>query len=200
MLGNLVYLLLKVAILLIYLYKWKPVLMYKTLFFIALLGVAACTDDDQNAGNLKEYDGPVSEISDTEILYSDSAKLRVRVEGKKQLEFENGDQEFPEGFYIEFFDPEGIKTSTIKANQGKFDQKENLYTATGEVIVRNLIEENKLETEVLHWSPEKHEIFTDRYVEITTGEEVLMGEGLTADEDFSSYRILKPTGSFSINN
>lgn len=170
------------------------------LFFIALLGITACADDDQDAGNLKEYDGPVSEVSDTEILYSDSARLRVRVKGKKQLDFANGDQEFPEGFYIEFFDEEGIKSSTIKANHGKFDQKENLYTATGEVVVKNLVEENKLETEVLHWNPSEHEIFTDRYVEITTEGSVLMGEGLTAVEDFSSYRILKPTGSLPINN
>ncbi len=173
--------------------------MGKILFLITILGLAACADEGQSADNLKEYEGPISEVTNSDIKYSDSAKLRVRVKGEKQLDYENGNQEFPEGFYIEFFDPDGTKTATIKAKQGKYSKKDNLYTATEEVVVTNLVEKTKLETELLNWSPEKHEVFTDRYVEITTDGSVLMGEGLTALEDFSSYRILKPTGSLPIN-
>ncbi len=107
------------------------------------------------------------------------------------MDYENGNQEFPEGFYIEFFDPDGTKTATIKANQGKYSKKDNLYTATEEVVVTNLVEETKLETELLNWNPEKHEVFTDRYVEITTDGSVLMGEGLTALGGFLLLQNLK---------
>jgi LPS export ABC transporter protein LptC len=158
----------------------------------------SCDDDSQNADNFKEYEGPISETYNTEILYSDSAQLRIKLQGPRQLMYENGDQDFPEGIYIEFFDEEGTKTTTIEANQGYFNNEENKYTATGEVVVKNLETGEKLETEVLHWERNKHSINTDRYVEIESDGEILMGEGLEAEEDFSSYEILKPTGVFSI--
>jgi hypothetical protein len=55
-----------------------------------------------------------------------------------------------------------------------------------------------MNTEELNWVPAKQKIFTDKFVTIQTKEEVLKGQGLEAKQDFSSYRILKPTGTFPI--
>lgn len=160
--------------------------------------IFSCDDDSQNADTFKEYEGPVSETFNTEVLYSDSAQVRIKLQAQRQLQYENGDQDFPEGIYIEFFDEAGVKTTSIEANQGHYSKEENKYTATGEVVVKNLEKNEKLETEVLYWERNKRSINTDRYVEIESEGEVLMGEGLEAKEDFSSYEILKPTGVFSI--
>ncbi|MEQ9440449.1 MAG: LPS export ABC transporter periplasmic protein LptC [Cyclobacteriaceae bacterium] len=160
--------------------------------------IFSCDDDSQNADTFKEYEGPVSETFNTEVLYSDSAQVRIKLQAQRQLQYENGDQDFPEGIYIEFFDEAGVKTTSIEANQGYYSKEENKYTATGEVVVKNLEKNEKLETEVLYWERNKRSINTDRYVEIESEGEVLMGEGLEAKEDFSSYEILKPTGVFSI--
>lgn len=175
--------------------------MWKLLLkLLILMGLTGCFDDSQDADDFKEYEGPISELSNVETLYSDSAIVRIRLTAQKQLNFENGDLEFPEGLYIEFYEEDGSKSSTIEADQGSYNKDENLYTAIGEVVVRNLVTGEKLETEELNWNPGKHEIYTDRYVEIETDGEILMGEGLESNENFSSYRILKPTGSFSIDN
>ena len=166
---------------------------------LIIVGMAwGCDDDSQNADAFKEYNGPILETTNTELLYSDSAQLRIKLQAQRQLQYQNGDQDFPEGIYIEFFDEEGTKTTSIEANQGYYDKAENMYTATGEVVVKNLVTGEKLETEVLHWERDRHSINTDRYVEIESDGEILMGEGLEAKEDFSSYEILKPTGVFSI--
>jgi LPS export ABC transporter protein LptC len=157
-----------------------------------------CDDDSQTADDFKEYDGPVMEATNIEILYSDSAQVRIKLEAQRQLQYLNGDQDFPEGIYIEFFDELGAKTTSIRANQGYYNKEEDKYTATGEVVVKNLESGEKLETEILHWERNKHSINTDRYVEIESEGEILMGEGLEAEEDFSSYEILKPTGIFSL--
>jgi len=171
-------------------------------FCTVVLGIAglvwSCDDDSQTADDFKEYEGPIMEATNIEILYSDSAQVRIKLEAQRQLQYLNGDQDFPEGIYIEFFDELGVKTTSIKANQGYFSKEENKYTATGEVVVRNLESGEKLETEILHWERNKKSINTDRYVEIESEGEILMGEGLEAKEDFSSYEILKPTGIFSL--
>ena len=167
--------------------------------FGLLLAVSSCYDDSRSADDFKEYDGPSLEVADAEFLFSDSAIVRMKFTAQRQLQYANGDQDFPEGIYIESYETDGVKTSTIVADRGHYDQKDDKYTAEGNVVVKNLESGETLKTEILHWEPRKKEIHTDRYVEIASQEEVIMGEGLTAVEDFSSYRILKPTGSFSVN-
>lgn len=169
------------------------------LLLFAALWTAACNEESQDPDDFKEFEGPVMEAADVELFYSDSAVVRIRLTADRQLEYESGDREFPEGVYIEFFDEEEVRSSSIKANQGYFDKKENMYTATGDVVVINYQSDEKLETEVLYWEPNKEEIHTDRYVEITSDDEVLMGEGLVSDESFTTYQILKPKGTFSLS-
>ena len=171
--------------------------MYKWLTSF-LLVIAACSDDSRSADDFKEYEGPYSEVVDAAFLVSDSAVIKSKLTAKRQLLYENGNQDYPEGLYIESYDVTGVKTSTITADRGHFDQEENTFTAEGNVIVEDLEGGQTLKTEVLYWNRRDKEIHTDRYVEIASEEEVIMGEGLTANEDFSSYQILKPTGSFSV--
>lgn len=173
-------------------YKW---------FIGCILAVVltACYDDGREADDFKAYEGPSSEVTDAEILYSDSAVVRMKFTARRLLQYENGNQDFPQGVYIESYENDGTMTATITADRGHFNQEDNKYTAEGNVVVENLESGETLRTEVLYWEPRENEIHTDRYVEIASQEEVIMGEGLTANEDFSSYQILKPTGSFSVN-
>jgi len=167
---------------------------------LGILTLAACSEDSQSPDDFKDFEGPVMEATDVELFYSDSAVVRIRLTADRQLEFESGDREFPEGVYIEFFDKEEELSSSIIANHGYYNKKDNMYTATGDVVVVNFQSDEKLETEVLYWEPNKEEIHTDRYVEITSGDEVLMGEGLVSDESFDTYQILKPKGTFSLSD
>lgn len=163
---------------------------------IALL-LAACSNDDE-IKNFREYTGPVLEVDSSLTLYSDSAIVRVKVIAAKQLEFSNGDQEFPEGIYIEFYEVDGVLSSTLKANKGFYNKENDLYTAIGNVILINLLKNEQLDTEELFWKRTEQRVYTDKFVRIESNEEILTGEGLTAKQDFSSYKILKPAGTFSI--
>lgn len=165
---------------------------------LSLIIFAACSEDSQNPDDFKEYEGPVGETTDIELFHSDSAVVIVRLTADRQLEFGNGDQEFPEGIYIEFFEKDETKSASIIANHGYYEKAENKYTATGDVVVKNFKSGEKLETEVLYWEPDKNEIHTDRYVEIITDGDLLMGEGLRSDESFTDWEILKPKGTLSL--
>ncbi|WKN32633.1 LPS export ABC transporter periplasmic protein LptC [Porifericola rhodea] len=169
------------------------------LIVLGMLIVLAACAEESSPDDFKEYEGPVMEATDVELLHSDSAVVIIRLTADRQLEFESGDREFPEGIHIEFYEKKDeSKNASITANQGFFNKKENKYTATGDVVVQNFKSGEKLETEELHWEPNKNEIYTDRYVEITTNGDILMGEGLTADESFTNWKILKPKGTLSI--
>jgi hypothetical protein len=68
------------------------------------------------------------------------------------------------------------------------------------VVVVNNKKGETVNTEELNWSPTTKKIYTDKFVTITTADEVLKGEGLDTDQDFSYTRIRKPTGIFSLKN
>lgn len=169
-------------------------LLFIYFFFLILVGCS----ENKELEEYKQYEGPTMEVENVETLYSDSAVVRVKLQAEKQLEYDNGNREFPEGIYIEFYETDGKVSSTITANQGYYNKKEDKYTATGNVIVKNTIKNEELRTEELHWEPAKQEINTDKYVEIETVNDIFMGNGLTAKQDFSEWSILQPTGTITI--
>ena len=56
----------------------------------------------------------------------------------------------------------------------------------------------KLNTEKLVWDQKKQIIYTDKFVRITTKNEVLTGEGMESKQDFSNWVIKKPRGELHI--
>ena len=168
------------------------------LLFLGVVFFLACNTSDNDINKIAPYIGPLQEADNIEMLYTDSAKIKVRLTAPKQEQMENGDLHFPKGVYIEFYNEKEIKSSTLKANSGIYHKETNLYTVTGNVIIIDSLKGQKMNTEKLNWEPSKQKIFTDKFVTIQTKEEVLKGQGLEAKEDFSSYRILKPTGTFPI--
>lgn len=166
---------------------------------LCITGLAlSCKDTLQDPDKELKYTGPLIENKDVTTLYSDSARLLIKLEAPLQQEFENGDGVFPKGLYVEFYEKPGQKTSTLKSNYAKHERTKDLYVARGNVVVNNLQKQEKLETEELYWDKNKQEIYTEKFVKITTPEEVITGQGLRANQDFSRYSITKVTGTFSL--
>jgi LPS export ABC transporter protein LptC len=175
--------------------------MYKRLLLILCSFCAfwAC-DSGLQKQEFIAYDGPLVEADHITTLYSDSAIVRVKLKAQKQFELQSGDREFPEGIYLEFYELDGSISSTLTANEGFYFTETNIYRAVGDVVVIGLQNDEKLNTEELFWSPDREEVYTDKFVRIESEGELHMGEGMVAAQDFSTWRILKPTGSIILDN
>ncbi|MBC5774537.1 LPS export ABC transporter periplasmic protein LptC [Pontibacter sp. KCTC 32443] len=158
----------------------------------------SCQEELKDPDKEIKYNGPIIENKDVFTLFSDSAKLMIRMKAPVQQEFEGGDGVFPKGFDVEFFQREGAVTSTMSANYGKQDKGRELYFAQGNVVVRNLQKGEMLETEELTWDRRRRKIFTDKFVKITTPNRVVTGQGLRSDQNFENYTIQKITGVFDL--
>ncbi len=159
----------------------------------------ACTEV-RTVEEMTLYEGPVLELTDIESLYSDSAVVRLKLVAPRQLEFENNDKEFPDGLYLEFYEKDGVVTTTLEANYCYYYSKEDRWRALRDVVVRNIQNEEELHTEELFWEPKKEIVYTNKFVRIETGDEILMGEGMEADQDFTWWRILDARGTISLEN
>lgn len=169
------------------------------LLFIMIGSAFSCGEGLEEKKQYEEYDGPSVEMDTVTIFYSDSAVVRVEINADKQFGFENGDKEFPEGIFIEFYDKEGELSSTLEAKKGFYTKETDLYKAEGDVEVIGYVQEQKLNSEELFWDPNKEEIYTDKFVRVESGGQLSTGTGLTAKQDFSTYRILKPEGTIILD-
>lgn len=160
------------------------------LAFGALLG--GCKNDMEDVSELvSKFDTRVETAKNVEILYSDSAQVRVRVTGPTMLYYldrQEPRQEFPDGVHVEFFGPGGIITSELTARYGIRLEKDN------QVVVRDSVvwhseEGEKLESEELIWDERSRKVFTQKFVVVTRPGEIIYGHGFEADQNFSYSRI-----------
>lgn len=173
-----------------------------TLFFLLLIALFACENDLAEVAAFQEkLNVKVETVEEVEVLYSDSARVKVRITGPvmlNNLDRSEPYQEFINGILIEFFGPSGAITSTLAANYAI------RYERRGEMIARDSvvwqsIDDQKLETEELIWRDREEEIFTRKFARITTPTEIIYGHGFRANQDFSNARIQQVEGIISVD-
>ncbi|MDH5365987.1 MAG: LPS export ABC transporter periplasmic protein LptC [Cyclobacteriaceae bacterium] len=173
--------------------------MNKVLPIVVLLAVAfSCNKRERVTKVQKEYDGPMLELEDVVFYYSDSALVKVKGITPHRMEYANGDQEFPKGLYLEFYDDNGKIESTIDANVAFYNKEEDRWLGQEGVVVVEDESGKNLKTEELYWKPAEEKIYTEKFVTITSEDEVLYGKGLEAKQDLSEYTIKNPTGDFHL--
>src|SRR5690606_29074429 len=162
-------------------------------FFLTLLLLSGCREDVDKS-QLEFYEGPMRISHDIELLYSDSAIVVTKLTAAKQLVFQNGDMEFPEGILIHFFEDDGQLGSTIRADRGYHDRRANLYRGEGDVRVHNITKDQKLSSEELFWDPSKKIIYTTKFVTVEEPNRLIKGTGMEADQGFNEYKFEKVSG------
>lgn len=165
---------------------------------IAILLYSACTQRKELVDQ-PLYEGPTSSLDSINTVLSDSGLFVTRIQAPKQNDYESGDTEWPLGVFVEYYNKKGEVTTVFSANHVYYTKEEGLYHAAGNVVVRNRESGDELTTEELFWDEVKEEYYTEKFVTINTDGEVHTGEGLTANQNFTSYQILKPSGTFVLD-
>ena len=148
--------------------------------------------------NQEIYNGPTMKMANINTMMTDSGKLILRLRAPDQLQFKNGNKSWPSGLILEYYSTPKRPAFTFRSNLADFNAKGNLYKGEGNVIVKNLETGDQLNTELLFWSPGEEKFYTDNFVTIISEGEVHTGKGLSANQDFSSYKILEPAGTIQI--
>ena len=161
----------------------------------------SCQPDLKTIESLTRTDeGPVETAWEIEVVYSERADLRMVLEAPllKRFAGEKNYMEFPGGFLVVFYDSLQQVTSRMSANYAISYEDDERIEARNDVVVVNELGE-QLNTEQLIWDQQKEIIFSEKFVRITTEDEVLYGEGFEADERFMVWRIKRPGGGFNID-
>ena len=166
--------------------------------FIVVNLLIACNNAADNPVPKVKYTGPIMQTGNVTTLYSDSARLKIKLQAKIESQYENGNAEYPQGINLSFYDQDQKVSSTLRANYAKYDKQRDSYFAQGNVIVNNIAKGETMKTEELHWDKLKRQIYTDKFVSIQTKTDIVQGNGLISDDGFVHWKILNPTGIFTV--
>lgn len=164
--------------------------------FLMFCGIifSACEQNKNKVG--KAYTGPIETVNGVQVKYSEQGALKVLLKTPMQLRFQNEDKVFPDTVNIHFYDPTGTTVITrLRADSGRFDQRKNVYLVKGNVRVVKSETKEILTTTELNWSPETRKVFTDKFVTVKNmvTKDVINGNGMDADQDFSHIKFRKGT-------
>lgn len=176
--------------------------MLKNILVLFLLATAfsACRKtkviSDEQAMDIPE-DMPELTFKDINSLYTEEAKLRMKLQAPLQHKYTDNSERFPKGIYVEMFsEKNGELETTLKADSAIYVPAEKVYRVMGNVVVKDVQKNKMLETPVLNWDKEGEKIYTDERVIIT--EECLQtkGKGFSANQNnLDEYELRDFEGS-----
>lgn len=163
------------------------------LFFPVMLAwLISCSPPEVDYSSIAgEMKVAVETTRDVIILYSDSAELRIRISGPESKRYTRGystEEEFPDGVYVEFFNAEGVVNAWLKSDYAIRKEKDKVVIAQRNVVLENISGE-RIEGEELIWDEREREIYSNRFVKITRGDEVVYGYAFRSDENFTRMEM-----------
>ena len=140
---------------------------------------------------------------DLHTVVTDSGFYKYEFETPQLSQYDNVEVpyiDFPVGLKFKMYGNKGkmIKTK-IRCNNAKYYKDDALWELNNDVEA--VTEKNDiLNTEQLFWNTKEHRIYSDKFVKITTKNQIITGYGFESDEKLSKYEIKHPGGEIEVDN
>ncbi len=166
--------------------------------WLALIGslvfLISCTNNITDVDNIVTSKKAKADVAtNVEILYSDSAVVKVRILSPTMKRYtikgESYD-EFTDGLKVEFLDKNKRITSWLVSDYAlRKDREKKIYVEKNVVLYNK--QNDKLETDELVWDEGAKEIYTSRPVKISQPSkgDTSFGYGFKADQEFTRFEI-----------
>ncbi|MEL6674771.1 MAG: LPS export ABC transporter periplasmic protein LptC [Bacteroidota bacterium] len=178
---------------------------------LMLLLMMACSEEERIPSLASQApDDVLVESFGVEYLFSDSSRVNSRMKAYRVIEREEeGEAEGDDkivihylsgGVKVEFLNNRGNVHSFIQADSGKFHREKEKAELWGNVFLKNHKDE-ELKTQQLFWDKEKDSVYTKKFVQITTADKMITGDGgFVSNTDFTAYTIYGTRGEMEIED
>jgi LPS export ABC transporter protein LptC len=170
-------------------------------FVILALCIISCEKKTDTIQKIDILTLPSLTAKDFKTTYTDSGKVELVLSAPIMERYEKAEtpySEFRSGINVWFYDKHKDPVASVKANYAKFIENKNLWELHDSVVAVNEAGD-RLETELLFWDQKKALIYTDRFVKITTEDQIIQGYGLESDPRLSKRRIKNMSAIIYIN-
>ena len=166
--------------------------------------VYSCKGKLAEADSLILEETPVQVVDNMFIVHSENGNIQLRMEADLMERYDKDTvsyELFPEGFAVYgYTNDELLETEIVSDNARhlKYKDGREKWEAFGNVVVRNLIKQEVMETDTLYWDQKNEKIFTDCYVRMYSPDGFMQGYGMESDQRARNSIILKPFNSYGI--
>ena len=167
--------------------------------------VSSCGGHLGVADKLNIEETPVQVVEDVFAVQTKNSIVEMRVEAPRMERYERDTatvEIFPEGFNVFSYNEEGLLESVITSmvaihETGKKGHRD-FWKAYGNVVIRNVVKQETMQTDTIYWDQTKGEIYTDCYVRMYAPGGFMQGYGMISDDKARESTILKPFNSYGI--
>ena len=167
--------------------------------------VFSCKGKLGEAESLNLTETPVQIVDDMFIIQTENGMVKMRAEAPRMEKYERDSLDyelFPEGFFVYGYDESGKLETEIVADNArhlKYEDGEESWEAFGNVVVKNLINQEVMETDTLYWDQKNEKIYTHCYVRMYSPDGFMQGYGMESDQrarssilynNFNNYAII----------
>ena len=166
--------------------------------------VYSCKGKLAEAEALKLGETPVQRVDDMFIVQSENSLMQMRAEAPLMERYENDSlsyELFPKGISVFGYSEEGkLETEIIADNARhlKYKDGRESWEAFGNVVVKNLINQETMETDTLYWDQENERIYTHCYVRMYSPDGFAQGYGMESDQRARDTELFNPFNNYAI--
>ena len=85
--------------------------------FLLVVVLFSCSEDTSTVERPK-YTGPLLISENVDVVFTDSARVKFKMQAAEQIKLQDENEEFPKGIFLEFFDSKEQKESTLISKYG----------------------------------------------------------------------------------
>lgn len=184
--------------------KPNTTLLFKGIAFLFVaIQVIGCKNDLKKIHNTLDRSMLNTERADeVQIIYSKEGHTKAQLFTKTFTHIQNTNPtyiEMKDGLKVLFYNDSLDILSTLSAKYGKmFEESGNVLVRDSVVVTNN--KKEQLNTEELIWNEKLQKFFTEKFVKISTPTQVIFGDGLESNQNFTEYQITNVKGIIGVTD
>lgn len=174
-----------------YLIKFRRLIITATILITGL--ISSCENKLDQIPKSDLLTLPTLTVRDFKTIFTDSGRIQLVLTSPIMEQYKNSEtpySEFNLGILVNFYDGQEKPVGSVSSQYAKYTEATKIWELRDSVVVVNE-DKDMLETEVLFWDQPKDKIYTDRFVKITSTDQIIQGFGFESDSKLQRRRIRK---------
>lgn len=168
--------------------------------------VYSCKGKLEMTGTVDMESTPVQTVDDMFVVQTENGLLKMRMESPLMERYHTDSlsyELFPKGIAVFGYNEEGLLETELTSDNARhlsYEDGRESWEAYGNVVVKNIINQEVMETDTLYWDRKNERLYTHCYVKLHSPDGFMQGFGMESDQRARESIIKRPFNSFGYVN
>ena len=166
--------------------------------------VYSCKGKLAETDTVRQGETPFQTVDDMFVVQTENSIISMRASAPLMEKYENDSlsyELFPKGISVFGYTEEGMLETEIVADNArhlKYDDGRESWEAFGNVVIKNLMNQETMETDTIYWDQKNERIYTHCYVRMYSPDGFAQGYGMESDQRARDTELFNPFNNYAI--